>query len=264
MASPIIQPLGANHYGPNQVLNAVGDLNAAPPAPMAAPGAPRPPLPAGAGVPANYPLAGNWGGTAATPVVGNALDDVWNKIRRVDGYIQDSTAVATFAEQFRTVVLDRLRKIFIRLQTITGRVQGQAGAAEALALLVNAIVANNGVTQAQAQQMQDVADNLAGLNIQEELLGLMQVVNELSRQIGLADPTGDGTGALNMTGGRKGRRKKHKKRKKGGYKFTRAAISRRSLRMKTRKLKSLTHKKSKRKSTRHRKGKHHKRTKRRR
>ena len=263
MASPIIQPLGANHYGPNQVLNAAGDLNAAPPAPMAAPGARRPPLPAGAGIPPNYPLAANWAGTAATPIAGNALEDVWNKIRRVDGYVQDSTAVATFAEQFRTVVLDRLRKIFLRLQTITGRVQGQAGAAEALAQLVNAMVLNNGITQAQAQQMQDVADNLDGLNIREELLGLMQVVNELSRQIGLADPPGDGAGALNMTGGRKRRRKKHKKRKKGGYKFTRAAISRRSLRMKTRKLKSLTHKKSKRKSTKHRKGKHHKRTKRR-
>jgi hypothetical protein len=237
MASPIIQPMNANQFGPNQVLNTVADLNANPPAPMAAPGAVRPPLPPGAGIPVGFPLPGNWGGTVATPLAGNALDDVWNKIRRVDGYMADSREVSVFAEQFRTVVLDRLRKIFIRLQTITGRVQGQAGAAEALALLVNEIVQTNGITRAQAQRMQDVADNLDGLNIQNELLGLMQVVNQLSRQIGLTNPVGDNAGPVNMTGGGK------KKRKKGGYKFTRAAISRRSLRMKTRKLKSIKQKK---------------------
>jgi hypothetical protein len=75
--------------------------------------------------------------------------------------------------------------------------------------------------------------------------------------------------------------KKTGKKRKGGYKFTRAANSRRSLRMKTRKLKSLTQKSPKKKqkkkhgkkhgkkhdkkskSRKARKGKHHKRGKRR-
>jgi hypothetical protein len=85
-------------------------------------------------------------------------------------------------------------------------------------------------------------------------------------------------------GGRKSKTRKAAKRgkkRKGGYKFTRAANSRRSLRMKTRKLKSLTQKSPKKKqkkkhgkkhgkkhdkkskSRKARKGKHHKRGKRR-
>lgn len=86
-------------------------------------------------------------------------------------------------------------------------------------------------------------------------------------------------------GGRKSKTrkasKKTGKKRKGGYKFTRAANSRRSLRMKTRKLKSLTQKSPKKKqkkkhgkkhgkkhdkkskSRKARKGKHHKRGKRR-
>lgn len=87
-----------------------------------------------------------------------------------------------------------------------------------------------------------------------------------------------------LGGGRKSKTRKAAKRgkkRKGGYKFTRAANSRRSLRMKTRKLKSLTQKSPKKKqkkkhgkkhgkkhdkkskSRKARQGKHHKRGKRR-
>ena len=97
-----------------------------------------------------------------------------------------------------------------------------------------------------------------------------------------------GAGERKDIGGRGGGRKsktrkaaKRGKKRKGGYKFTRAANSRRSLRMKTRKLKSLTQKSPKKKQKRKhgkkhgkkhdkksksrkaRQGKHHKRGKRR-
>jgi hypothetical protein len=99
-------------------------------------------------------------------------------------------------------------------------------------------------------------------------------------------PSGSGSSSETKTergGGKSKTRKaaKRGKKRKGGYKFTRAANSRRSLRMKTRKLKSLTQKSPKKKqkkkhgkkhgkkhdkkskSRKARQGKHHKRGKRR-
>ena len=271
--------MAANVIPVNAGLGALG-----PDAAMAAP-APGPaavvnvPVPVLDGVQADYTGANIPAATMAAaglaPLGAGDFQNALNKVSRLQNYMQHSEDVATKAREFRTILLNRFRQVYWRLRTLNNAAGVQHRAALSLVALVQQINAAGGPTADQASAMDQLQGELAGLRLGEETSGIFGAVNDLAQALGLPGPGApaaapggplhaNDTAVFPMAGGRRNKRKKHKKRKKGGYKFTRAAISRRSLRMKTRKLKSLTHKKSKRKSTKHRKGKHHKRTKRRR
>ena len=272
--------MAANIIPVNAGLGALGpDAAMAPPAPPPA-AVVNAPVPVADGVAADYRGADIPAATMAAaglaPLGAGDFQSALNKVSRLQDYMQHSEDVATKAREFRTILLNRLRQVYWRLRTLNNAAGVQHRAALSLVALVQQINNAGGPTADQAAAMDQLQGELAGLNLGEETSGILGAVNELAQALGLggpAPPAAAPGGPLHandaapfpMTGaGRRNKHKKHKKRKKGGYKFTRAAISRRSLRMKTRKLKSLTHKKSKRKSTKHRKGKHHKRTKRRR
>ncbi len=268
--------MAANVIPVNAGLGALGP-DAAMAAPALAPAAVvDAPVPVADGVAADYRGADIPAATMAAaglaPLGVGDFQTALNKVSRLQDYMQHSEDVATKAREFRTILLNRLRQVYWRLRTLNNAAGVQHRAALSLVALVQQINAAGGPTADQAAAMDQLQGELAGLRLDEETSGILGAVNQLAQALGLPGPAAPGAApggplhandaaAWPMAGGR---RKKHKKRKKGGYKFTRAAISRRSLRMKTRKLKSLTHKKSKRKSTKHRKGKHHKRTKRRR
>jgi hypothetical protein len=192
---------------------------------------------------------------------------------RSTDYLQNANVSATKANEFREVAVERLRTIFNRLQSINAivaQIQQGAGAAQqaqqmaqqaqqALVDLINAVNSQGYINQNQADAMADLASQLTQLNIPQMMAGLVQQINNLSFILrnelqapgGLVAP--DALPPLLMIGGRRKKKKAkrtRKKKHKGGYKFTRAAISRRSLRQSRRK--SL---RSKRKRTR----KHHKR-----
>jgi hypothetical protein len=192
-------------------------------------------------------------------------------------YLQNANLVANRANQFREVAVERLRRIYNRLQSIipivTNMQQGAAAAQnaqqiaqqaqQALVDLINAVNSQGYISQNQADAMADLASQLSQLNIPQMMAGLVQQINnlsyvlrnELGAQGAIVPPDQPGP----MTGGRRKRKKakksrKRKKKHKGGFKYTRIANSRRSLRMTRRK--SLRHK------THHKKhNKKHKRTK---
>jgi hypothetical protein len=194
-------------------------------------------------------------------------------------YLQNANLVANSANQFREVAVERLRKIYYRLRSIipiVTRMQQGAVAAQnaqqlaqqaqqALIDLINAVNSQGYISQNQADAMADLASQLSQLNIPQMMAGLTQQINnlsyvlrnELQAQNGAVPP--DVVPPAVMTGGRRKRKKgkksrKKKKKHKGGFKYTRIANSRRSLRMTRRK--SLRHK------THHKKhNKKHKRTK---
>jgi len=196
---------------------------------------------------------------------------------RSTDYLQNANLVANKANEFREVAVERLRKIYNRLRSINAIVaniqQGAAAAQNAQQLaqqaqqalidLINAVNSQGYISQNQADAMADLASQLSQLNIPQMMAGLTQQINNLSHvlrnelqaQGGVVPPDQPGL----MTGGRRKRKKakksrKRKKKHKGGFKYTRIANSRRSLRMTRRK--SLRHK------THHKKhNKKHKRTK---
>lgn len=193
---------------------------------------------------------------------------------RSTDYLQNANVTATKANEFREVAVERLRRIFNRLQSINAIVanmqQGAVAAAnaqqiaqqaqQALIDLINAVNSQGFISQNQADAMADLASQLSQLNIPQMMAGLVQQINnlsyilrnELQAQGGVVAP--DAIPPLLMIGGRRRRKKKAKKtrrkKKKGGYKFTRAAISRRSLRQSRRKSLSRQHTKHKRRKKR--------------
>jgi len=203
---------------------------------------------------------------------------------RSTDYLQNANVTATKANEFREVAVERLRTIFNRLQSINAIVanmqQGAAAAAnaqqiaqqaqQALIDLINAVNSQGFISQNQADAMADLASQLSQLNIPQMMAGLVQQINnlsyilrnELQAQGGVVAP--DAIPPLLMIGGRRRRKKKakrtRKKKHKGGYKFTRAAISRRSLRQSRRKSLSRQHTKHK----KHKRRKKRKQTKKRR
>lgn len=191
---------------------------------------------------------------------------------RSTDYLQNANVAATKANEFREVAVERLRTIFNRLQSINAIVANMGNAQQvaqqaqqALIDLINAVNSQGYINQNQADAMADLASQLSQLNIPQMMAGLVQQINNLSYILRneLQAPGGvvapDALPPLLMIGGRRRRKKKakktRKKKHKGGYKFTRAAISRRSLRQSRRKSMSRQHKKTK----KHRKRKHRKR-----
>ena len=202
---------------------------------------------------------------------------------RSTDYLQNANLVANRANQFREVAVERLRRIYNRLQSIvpivTNMQQGAAAAQnaqqlaqqaqQALVDLINAVNSQGYISQNQADAMADLASQLSQLNIPQMMAGLVQQINnlsyvlrnELQAQGGAVPP--DVVPPVVMTGGRRKRKmakksRKKKKKHKGGFKYSRIANSRRSLRMTRRK--SLRHKKHHKK---HKRTKKHRRRKRR-
>ena len=183
-------------------------------------------------------------------------------------YLQNSNNIAGKANEFRTVAVQRLREIYGRLLSIQDQVavMGPAAAAAgnaqaALVELIDAVNAQGYIDPQQAQAMADLATALQGVDIPQMMAGLIGEINQIANTVGVAlgNRNANDQGPVPMTGGRRKRKKakksrKRKKKHKGGFKYTRIANSRRSLRMTRRK--SLRHK------THHKKhNKKHKRTK---
>ena len=191
-------------------------------------------------------------------------------------YIQNSNYVAGKANEFREVAVIRLREIYGRLLSIGVQVAriGPAAAAaaqaqEALVDLINAVNAQGYIDPQQAQAMADLAEQLQKEDIPQMMAGLIGEINAIAQSVGVVvgnrDP-GD-TGPVPLAGGRRKRKKgkktrRKKKKHKGGFKYSRIANSRRSLRMTRRK--SLRHKKHHKKhNKKHKRTKKHRRRKRR-
>jgi len=216
------------------------------------------------------PLAFAAGGLGA-----NDYQDALEKVHYLQGYMNNSRDVGRKLAEFRDYALQRLRQIVVRLQSI-GQIAGAGAQAQAsLVQLIQQINAAGGPTQAQAQAMADLAAEMQAVDIPAEIEALVTEVNNLAQGLGAqaANPgppatgiqggvpadTGANAPPFPLAGGRRKRKKgkksrKKKKKHKGGFKYTRIANSRRSLRMTRRK--SLRHKKhhKKRKRTKKHRG----------
>ena len=222
------------------------------------------PAPAAGGVPLNFAAGGLLGA--------NDYQDALEKVHYLQGYMNNSRDVGRKLAEFRDYALQRLRQIVVRLQSI-GQIAGAGAQAQAsLVQLIQQINAAGGPTQAQAQAMADLAAEMQAVDIPAEIEALVTEVNNLAQGLGAqaanAGPpaTGiqggvaaDANNPFPLAGGRRKRKKgkksrKKKKKHKGGFKYTRIANSRRSLRMTRRK--SLRHKKhhKKRKRTKKHRG----------
>ncbi len=232
--------------------------------------APLPPF-APAAVAGGVPLAFAAGGLGA-----NDYQDALEKVHYLQGYMNNSRDVERKLADFRDYALQRLRQIAVRLQSI-GQIAGAGAAAQAsLVQLIQDINAAGGPTRAQAQAMADLAAEMQNVDIPAEIEALVAEVNNLAQGLNAtaanAGPpaTGvqggvaaDANNPFPLAGGRRKRKKgkktrRKKKKHKGGFKYSRIANSRRSLRMTRRK--SLRHKKHHKK---HKRTKKHRRRKRR-
>ena len=182
-------------------------------------------------------------------------------------YLQNSNYVAEKANEFRTVAVQRLREIYGRLLSIQDQVavMGPAAAAAgnaqaALVELIDAVNAQGYIDPQQAQAMADLATALQGVDIPQMMAGLMGEINQIANTVGvvLGNRNANDQGPVPLVGGRRKRKKakksrKKKKKHKGGFKYTRIANSRRSLRMTRRKsLRHKTHHKKRKRTKKHR------------
>ena len=186
-------------------------------------------------------------------------------------YLQNSNNVAEKANEFRTVAVQRLREIYGRLLSIKDRVAvlGPAEAAArnaqaALVELIDAVNAQGYIDPQQAQAMADLATELQGIDIPQMMAGLIGEVNAIAGAVGGIDAgpprvaNAADQGPIPLVGGRRKRKKgkktrRKKKKHKGGFKYTRIANSRRSLRMTRRKsLRHKTHHKKRKRTKKHR------------
>ena len=182
-------------------------------------------------------------------------------------YLQNSNYVAGKANEFRTVAVQRLREIYGRLLSIQDQVavMGPAAAAAgnaqaALVELIDAVNAQGYIDPQQAQAMADLATALQGVDIPQMMAGLMGEINQIANTVGvvLGNRNANDQGPVPLVGGRRKRKKakksrKKKKKHKGGFKYTRIANSRRSLRMTRRKsLRHKTHHKKRKRTKKHR------------
>jgi hypothetical protein len=247
-APPFVAPAG---FGP---INPAGLGAHAAPLPAYVPAA------AAGGVPVAF---------AAGALGANDYRDALEKIHFLGGYMTDSRDVGRKLAKFRDYALQRLRQIVVRLQSL-GIIAGAAGQAQAsLISLIQQINNAGGPTQAQAQAMADLAAEMAQINIPAEIQAVMAEVNNLAGALGATagaagpPPVGVAGGAaadvapFPLAGGRRKRKKgkktrRKKKKHKGGFKYTRLARSRRSLRMSRRKSLRRQHKKTKKRRRRRR------------
>ena len=191
------------------------------------------------------------------PGGGDQWTTAFNTAQQLGEYMNNANYIAGKSNEFRTQMVGRLRDIYQRILSIRGRVgpmQAQANAAAAaqtaLVDLINTVNQAGQLDPQQGQAMADLAQELQGINIAQMLNGLVAEINALATDVGIvvANDRGPGdVGPVPLAGGRKKKKKgkKTRKKQKGGYKFTRAAISRRSLRMSRRKSHSRKHKKHK-------------------
>lgn len=274
---PFIQPAqpapGAGALGrvPGPVGPNFNRMGAADLGPHGQPLGPFAAAPVANGVPLNFRA----GGLGA-----NDYQDALEKVHYLRGYMDDSRDVGRKLAQFRDYALQRLRQIVVRLQSIR-QIAGAGAAAQAsLVQLIRDINAAGGPTQAQAQAMADLAAEMQNVNIPAEIEALVTEVNNLAQglnaqpdapnavpptgiQGGVQADIGQNAPPFQLGGGRRKRKKakktrRKKKKHKGGFKYSRIANSRRSLRMTRRK--SLRHKKHHKK---HKRTKKHRRRKRR-
>jgi len=225
------------------------------------------------GVPLNF---------AAGGLGPNDYQDALEKVHYLEGYMTNSRDVGRKLADFRDFALQRLRQIVVRLQSI-GQIAGAGAVAQAsLIQLIQDINAAGGPTRAQAQAMADLAAEMQNVDIPAEIEALVTEVNNLAQglnaqadvagppplgiQGGVQADTGANAPPYNLGGGRRKRKKgkktrRKKKKHKGGFKYSRIANSRRSLRMTRRK--SLRHKKHHKKhNKKHKRTKKHRRRKR--
>ena len=207
---------------------------------------------------------------------GRALE----KVHYLQGYMNNSRDVGRKLADFRDYALQRLRQIVVRLQSI-GQIAGAGAEAQAsLVQLIQDINIAGGPTRAQAQAMANLAAEMQNVNIPAEIEALVTEVNNLAQGLNAQEAnagppaTGvqggvvaDANNPFPLAGGRRKRKKgkktrRKKKKHKGGFKYSRIANSRRSLRMTRRK--SLRHKKHHKKhNKKHKRTKKHRRRKRR-
>tara|TARA_Y100000817_G_C16737684_1_gene490967 strand:+ start:50 stop:919 length:870 start_codon:yes stop_codon:yes gene_type:complete len=254
-ADPVVDPL----VNPLQPAGAV--------TPYAAPAGPN------AARPTEASLALNPAGPqpAAVPAGTPGGMDAWQlAIQNAQlgaNYLQNSNYVAEKANEFRTVAVQRLREIYGRLLSIQDQVavMGPAAAAAgnaqaALVELIDAVNAQGYIDPQQAQAMADLATALQGVDIPRMMAGLMGEINQIANTVGvvLGNRNANDQGPVPLAGGRRKRKKakksrKKKKKHKGGFKYTRIANSRRSLRMTRRKsLRHKTHHKKRKRTKKHR------------
>ena len=200
---------------------------------------------------------------AGTPVGMDAWQLAIQNAQLGANYIQNSNYVAGKANEFRTVAVERLREIYGRLLSIQ-QLAGAAGNAQAaLVELIDAVNAQGYIDPQQARAMADLAAQLQNIDIPRMMEGLIGEVNAIAGAVGVtAGPprvaNAADQGPIPLVGGRRKRKKgkksrKKKKKHKGGFKYTRIANSRRSLRMTRRKsLRHKTHHKKRKRTKKHR------------
>jgi len=249
----------ATGFGPNTA--AIAGLPAPPLAPVAVPvgNALAPP---GAPTLAALGLTPATPGLAPAPAAGYAGGDAytaaWQKLNLLNSATQNNNLISDKANEFREIVIGRLRQIFYRIRTLQMLAGGAGAASGALVEILNAINAN-GYTAAQATALEQLAADLQNLDLNQSMQSLVFEVNALAQGLGLTPAqmanvgnapldAGDTTGGV-LSGGRKRKKRKKTRRKKGGFKFTRMANSKRSLRMSRRKSLSKPRKKRKKRNT---------------
>jgi len=277
MPLPILSPLAPGAVGPaTRYPDILGPpaLNVLTPPllpPQAPPLPPLPPPTTGANLAAiGLPAVGAVGGPNALGVGYPVGMDPWvaamNNARLGVSTMANSNIIASKAEQMRSLFLMKAEDIYQRLVTIRftiaplqARANAAATARAALVELINSVNAQGYIDPNQALALNDLATELDALDIPNLINALVGEINELSGVVGLAEPRPVPGYPINAAdagpnpiqfGGSKN------SRKKGGYKFTKAAKKRRSLRMSKRKSLSRMHKKTKRKRKRKTK-KHH-------
>ena len=278
LATPLVNIAGAIGPGGGGIAPAVTAL----------PGLPLADPVAGADLAAiGLPAVGQPGGPAALNGSFPNGMDAWaaamSNARLGASTIQNSNVIAEKANEMRRLFLARAQEIYQRLVTIrqtAAPLQAQAQAAgqarAALIELINAVNDQGYIDPNQAAALHDLANELNNLDIQGIINALIGEINQLGDAVGLvqqaANPAGfpanaNDQAANPLAGGRRKRKKgkktrRKKKKHKGGFKYSRIANSRRSLRMTRRK--SLRHKKHHKKhNKKHKRTKKHRRRKRR-
>ena len=264
-------PLGGPGGGPN--TGAIAGLPAAPAAPVGVPGA-NALGPPGNVAPTllalNLPAANQ---PAAVPGGGDPYVAAWEKLNLLASTGENNNLIAAKADEFRTLIIGRLRQIYFRVLSMQNLAGGGRATAQALVEILDQIN-QHGYTVAEANALNQLATDLQNMRVSSEMAGLIHEINALAGVLGITQAqlaAGGGQGPIAqgddtlapLEGGRRKKKAKKTRRKKhkGGYKFTRAAISRRSLRQSRRK--SLRHKKHHKKHNK-KHNKKHKRTKKRR
>ena len=127
-AAPLMAP--GTGFGPNTA--AIGGLPLAPGAPAAVPAGaalapPGAPTLAALGLTAAQ-TAGLVGAPAGGYAGGDAYTAAWEKLNLLDSTTQNNNLISNKANEFREIVIGRLRQIFFRIRTLQ-MLAGGAGAA---------------------------------------------------------------------------------------------------------------------------------------